>query len=78
MLGFYMAAIVVHVCELDVTDEVAEKLEDITDQFEERSGIPRSDREKMFAEILGGVASDKAKACRETRREALDLLQQLR
>jgi hypothetical protein len=78
MLGFYMAAIVVHVCELDVTDEVAEKLEDVTDQFEERSGIPRADREKMFADILGGVAGDKDKVCRESRREVLDLLRELR
>jgi hypothetical protein len=61
----YVLAAAVQICEIDISDDDDEKLQNAADKAETDLGFKDNDRDALWMQVVLDMQRDKAKACSE-------------
>lgn len=71
MAVLYVMAAAVQICEIDISDDDDEKLQNAVDKAETDLAFKDDDRDALWMQVVTDMQKDKAKACRELPQDVL-------
>ena len=66
------------VCELDLSDDEDEKLQNVVDAAETAAGLKDEVRDAMWNKIIADITRDKKKACSDFSSEAMSAIRSMK